>query len=93
MLILNTKTSEVKNKMLGVSGLIRKTNYDAKILEIDEKYITTSDYNKFRKDIIDGEMKQKELANKSDNSYLIRKSDLEKPCKIRNKNRIKSRAR
>ena len=35
------------------SDLVKKTYYDAKILEIKGKYITTSDYNKFTSDILD----------------------------------------
>ena len=45
--ILSTKISKVKNKISVVSDLVKKTDYDAKIFEIEEKYITTSGYNKF----------------------------------------------
>ena len=47
--------------MLIVSDLVKKTDYVAKISEIDEKYITTSDYNKFLKEIFDARIKQEEL--------------------------------
>ena len=57
----NTKISEVKKKILIVSDLVKKTDYIAKISEIDEKYITTSDYNKFLKEILDARIKQEEL--------------------------------
>ena len=35
--------------MQDVSGLIKKTDYHAKILYIETKYFTTSDYNKSTK--------------------------------------------
>ena len=57
----NTKISEVKKKILIVSDLVKKTDYIAKISETDEKYITTSDYNKFLKEILDARIKQEEL--------------------------------
>ena len=38
---------------------MNKTDYDAKILEIEEKYFTTADYNKFTSDILDAKMKKK----------------------------------
>ena len=57
----NTKISEVKKKILIVSDLVKKTDYVAKISEIDEKYVTTSDYNKFLKEIFDARIKQEEL--------------------------------
>ena len=48
--VLNTKINEVQNKIPAVSDLVNKTHYDAKMSEIQGKYITTSDYNKFTKD-------------------------------------------
>ena len=36
--------SEVKNKRPVASDLVKKTDYDTKILEIEGKYITTSDF-------------------------------------------------
>ena len=50
--VLNIKFCEVKNKMPVVSNLVKK-KHDAKILEIEKKYITTSDYNRFMSDILD----------------------------------------
>ena len=51
--------------MLNVSGLVKKeTDYDVKISEIEKKYFITSDYNKFTNEILDKEIKQKELVNK-----------------------------
>ena len=54
--VLNTKIRNVKNKIPAVSDLIKKTDYETKILEIDGKYITTSDYDKFTSDMLDAKI-------------------------------------
>ena len=54
-----------------VTKYVKKTDYDAIILEIEEKYFTTSGYNKFTSDILDAKIKLKELVNKSNNSRKI----------------------
>ena len=54
--VLNTKIRNVKNKIPAVSDLIEKTDYETKILEIDGKYITTSDYDKFTSDMLDAKI-------------------------------------
>ena len=64
--VLKTKISEVENKIISVSGLVKKTDYDAKIKDIERTYFSTTDYNKFTSDILDVKIKQKELVNKSD---------------------------
>ena len=43
-----------------------KTDYNAKILKIENKHITTTDCNKFTKDIVVNQIKTKNLINKSD---------------------------
>ena len=40
-----------------------KKDYDAKITDMESKYITTADYNKFTKDTVDDSIKS--LADKS----------------------------
>ena len=67
--VLNTKIKEVENKMPALSDLVKKTDYGAKISEIEGKYFTTSDYNNFTSDILEAKTKQKELANKSRNKF------------------------
>ena len=57
--ILNTKIKVVDSKILDLSGLVRKTDYDAKISEIDGKYFTTSSYNKLTGNIVDVKIKLK----------------------------------
>ena len=63
-------------KNVWLSGLVKKTDYDVKISKFEGKYFTSSDYNKFASDILDAKIKQKELANKSDISNLVKNSDL-----------------
>ena len=55
---------------------MKKTNYDEKISDIEKKYFTTFDYNKFMRDILDGKIKEKELVNKFNISNLIKNFDL-----------------
>ena len=49
----------VKNKILDVKSLVKKTDYNAKV---ESKYITTDNCNKFTKDITDNNMKSKGLV-------------------------------
>ena len=73
---MNTKISEVENKIHDVSGLVKKTGYDAKILVIEKKYFTTFDYNKLtKKKKLDAKIKQKKLVDQSDISNF-KNSDL-----------------
>ena len=54
--IINLTTSAglttVQNKILNVSDLAKKADYDAKISEMENKYFTTYDYNKFTNNIL-----------------------------------------
>ena len=52
--------------MPGVSNLVTKTNYNTKVTEIESKYFTTADYNKFTKNIVDNSIKSKNLVTKTD---------------------------
>ena len=52
--------------MLAFSNLVKKTDYNTNITEIESKYITTADYNKFAKGIIDNSIKSKNLVTKTD---------------------------
>ena len=45
-----------------VSGLAKKTVYIAKISEGQGKYITTTNYNKFRNVILDAKVKPKKVS-------------------------------
>ena len=64
--LLNTKIGEVENKILDVSPLVNKTDYNAKISDVEKKYVTISGYNKFKKD------KRKKIVDKSNISNLIK---------------------
>ena len=46
----------VENKILDVSNLVKKTDYNAKISDIESKYFTTSDYNKFTSVTLDAKI-------------------------------------
>ena len=92
--VLNTETVEVKNKIPDVSGLTKKTGYDATILDIEKKYLTASNYNKFTKEILDTKIKEKKLTDQSDISNLVKKIRFkQKTCKISEKSRTKCRTR
>ena len=45
---------------------------------MEGKYLTTSDYNKFKNEILDAKIKNKHLVNKSDASEITNNSDLDK---------------
>ena len=66
-LITISALTAVESKIPDISNLVKKkTDYNAKKLHIESKYITTTDYNKFTKDIVDNSIKSKELFDKSD---------------------------
>ena len=67
-----------ENKIPDVNSLVKKTNCDAKISEIENKYITTTDYNKFTKNIVDNNIKSKNLVDKSAIAGFINNVDLDK---------------
>ena len=56
----------VENQILDVSGLVKETDYDEKIKGFENKYFTTSDYNKFMNNILDAKIKNTKLVNKYD---------------------------
>ena len=83
--VLDAKIKEVDNQTNYLNGLIKKTDYDAKISDIkakisdiEGKYFTSSDYNKFTSDITDANIKQKELVKKSEISNFVKIFDLSK---------------
>ena len=55
----------VEKKISNVSDLVKKADYDAKISEMENKYFTTSDYNKFMSNAIEAKITQKKLVNES----------------------------
>ena len=55
----------VENKIPDVRNLVQITDYDVKISEIESKYITTTDYNKFTKNIADNSIRGKNLVTET----------------------------
>ena len=68
----------VENEIPGDRNLVEKKNYVAKILDIEFKYFTTADYNKFTIQTLDANIKQKELLDKNAFSGFINNDDLDK---------------
>ena len=58
-----------------LSGLVKKKDYDAKIVDILGKYITTSDYNRFTSDIHDAKTKQVDLLTHKPCNISIKKQN------------------
>ena len=50
---MDTTDLIVESKIPDLGGLAKKTDYDAKILEMDGRYFISSDYNKFASDLVD----------------------------------------
>ena len=77
-MLLLQKLKRVEKNIDDFTDLVKITDYDAKISDIEGRYFTASDYNKFMSDILDAKIKQKALVNKSDISNLVKNSDLDK---------------
>ena len=73
-LATNAALTTVENKIPDVSRLVKKTDYDTKISEIDkkltdhnhDKYITTPGFNKFTAGIFAERLAQENLTTKTD---------------------------
>ena len=65
-LATNFALAAVENKIPDISNLVKKTDDGPKILGIENKYITTADFDKFAKDIVDNSIKSKNLVAKTD---------------------------
>ena len=46
-------------KRLDVSGLVKKTHYNTKISDIQQKQFTTTDYNKLKSEVFHAKIKKK----------------------------------
>ena len=70
--ILNTKISEIENKIPNTSSLVTTTVLNTKISEIENKisdhvkYITTQEFNKLTTENFAARLKQADLVNKTD---------------------------
>ena len=54
----------VENKVPGVSNIVKKIDFDVKLSDIEPKYFTSKDYNKFTSQTLDAKIKKKELVDK-----------------------------
>ena len=63
--------------MPNVSNLVKKTDYDVRISDIESKYFTAVDSNKFTSQTLDAKIKQKELMDKSAIAGFINNTDLD----------------
>ena len=77
-MFLLQKLKRVEKNIHDFTDVVKITDYDAKISDIEGRYFTACDYNKFMSDILDAKIKQKALVKKSDISNLVKNSDLDK---------------
>ena len=69
-----TAWTSVENKIPSVSNLVKKTNYNTKVREIEnklnnhshDKYIDTSEFNKLAANVFNGRIAQANLVTKTD---------------------------
>ena len=81
----NTALTAVENKILNVSNLVRKTDYDTKVSEIEkkitdddhDKYITSPEFNKLTAECFATRLKQANLANKNDVTNFVNKANFD----------------
>ena len=70
--VLNTKISEVENKLPDTGSLVTPTVLNTKISEVEnkipdhDKYITTPEFNKLTAEHFAARLKQADLGNKTD---------------------------
>ena len=79
-----TAFTTVENKMPNVSNLVKKTDYNTKIIEIEkkisdhglDKYIATPEFNNLTAENFAARLAQANLARKSDITNFVKKADL-----------------
>ena len=79
-----TAFTTVQNKMPNVSNLVKKTDYNTKIIEIEkkisdhglDKYIATPEFNNLTAENFAARLAQANLARKSDIANFVKKADL-----------------
>ena len=70
--VLNTKISEVENKIPNTSSLVTRTVLNTKISEVEDKipdnskYFTTQEFNELTAENVAARLKQTDLVNKTD---------------------------
>ena len=65
----------MKIKYLTLVIWLKKTDYDANISDIKHEYITTADYNKFTKCIVDSRLRSRNLFDKCDIAGFINSTE------------------
>ena len=63
----------IEDKIPDLSGLLKKMDCNAKISDIETKFFTNFDYNKFTSQIIETKIIEKMLVDKSSISNLVKK--------------------
>ena len=92
-LATNTALMAVENKILNVSNLLKKTDYNTKINETEkkisdhdhDKYITTPEFNKLTVENFVARLAQANLSSKSDIANFVKKTDFDDKLKNLNK--------
>ena len=70
--VLNTKVIEVENNIPDANGLVKKTDSNPKISDIEKNFFITSDYDKFMSKTLDAKIREKRLLNKFNISNLAK---------------------
>ena len=74
--VLDIKIAGVDNKFPYVNGLVKKTDSNPKMSEIEKKCFTTSDYDKFMSKTLDAKIRERRLLNKFNISNLVKNPEL-----------------
>ena len=89
-LAATTALTAVENKIPNVSNLVKKTDYNIKISEIEnkiatdhdhDKYITTQEFNKLTAQNFTARLKQANLASKNDIANFVKNIDFDNKLK------------
>ena len=81
----------VENKIPSVSNLVKKTDYNTKIWELEnkittdhdhDKYITTQEFNRLTSENVTARLRQANLARKKDIANFVKKLILMKNLKL-----------
>ena len=88
-LATNAALTAIENKIPNISSLVEKTDYNTKITEIEkkltyhiqDKYITTPDFNKLTTENFAARLKQADLVTKTDFDEKVRSLNQENDSK------------
>ena len=96
-LATTTALTAVQSKMPNVSEVFRKTDYNTKINEIEnkidtdhdhDKYITAQEFNELTSENVTARLKQVDLASKSDKVKFLKKTDFDNKLKDDTSNKM-----